>query len=128
MSQNNSDLQRPDWEPRFKRSRPGTVSLGLLLLGYTVVFAERFLIAFWPFLAVLCGSLALGASGWLATLSPWPHIAILAALAGILTWSLLKGFQAFQKPNRTDVLRHLERSNKLAHRPAGSAGRYDCIR
>ncbi|MEQ9488915.1 MAG: TIGR02302 family protein [Alphaproteobacteria bacterium] len=109
--------ERPHWEPRFRRRRPGTVSAGLLLRGYAVVFAERFLSAFWPFLTLLAAGIAVAASGWPGLLPAWPHVALLAVAAGMFGWTLVRSIRAFRRPRRNDVLRHLERSNKLQHRP-----------
>ncbi len=117
MTEDTGKTRRPAWEPRFKQRRPGTVSFGLMLRGYGVVFAERFLSAFWPFLTLLAGCAALASSGWPALLPPWPHIALLVVLAAALIWSLGRSFRAFRQPRRADVLRHLELSNKLEHRP-----------
>lgn len=117
MSEETGKTKRPVWEPRFKRPRPGTVSAGLLFRGYVVVFVERFLSAFWPLLALLAGSAALGASGWPSILPPWPHIGLLILLACAFIWTLRTGFRDYHRPRRTDVLRHLERANKLEHRP-----------
>lgn len=117
MSEETGNMKRPVWEPRFKRARPGTVSTGLLLRGYTVVFFERFLSAFWLFLTVLAGSVALAASGWLPTISTWLHIAALVLMAGLIVWQLVEGFRNYRRPRRADVMRHLEKANKLDHRP-----------
>ena len=85
--------------------------------AHLVLLAERALAVFWPFLTVLGLALAFAASGAAAFLPVWAHIAAIAAVLLAAGLTAAKGVRGFRPPSRDDVLHHLERSNRLEHRP-----------
>ncbi len=85
--------------------------------AYIAVLLERLLIAFWPFLTAAMLVCAIALSGVTAAISVWLHLPILLGSAALLIWSIHTGVRRFTPPVRGQVLHHLERSNRLEHRP-----------
>lgn len=85
--------------------------------GTIVLWAERLLAASWPFLTVLAALLALAFSGFASDLNGWLHLAILGTGLAGLAWTLFDGFSRFRAPTHAEVVHHIERSNRLEHRP-----------
>ena len=85
--------------------------------AYATVVLERLLTAFWPFLTAAMLVFAAAFSGMTAEISGWLHLLILAASAAALGWTFYTGIRRFTPPVRDQVLHHLERSNRLEHRP-----------
>lgn len=87
------------------------------LTGTIVLWAERLLAASWPFLTVLAALLALALSGFASDLYGWLHAAILAGGLLALVWCLFQAFRRFEPPSHAEVVHHIERANRLEHRP-----------
>ena len=85
--------------------------------GTIVLWAERLLAASWPFLTVLAALSALALSGFASELYGWLHLAVLAAGLAALVWSLVDAARRFRAPTHAEVVHHIERSNRLEHRP-----------
>ncbi len=87
------------------------------LTGTAVLWAERLLAAFWPFLTVLTALAAFAFSGLASELHGVLHVAVLIIGLVALGWSLVDAARRFQAPTHADVVHHIERSNRLEHRP-----------
>ncbi|WP_425407501.1 TIGR02302 family protein [Hwanghaeella sp.] len=87
------------------------------LKGTTVLWAERLLAAFWPFLTIFAALLALAFSGFTSGLSGWLHLALLIAGFLGLGWALVDAIRRFSPPSHAEVVHHIERANRLEHRP-----------
>lgn len=87
------------------------------LKGTAVLWAERLLAASWPFLTILAALLALAFSGFASELYGWLHLGILIVGLLALGWALYDAARRFRPPTHAEVVHHIERANKLEHRP-----------
>ena len=105
----------PDRErlPRMLQLRVALTRTGLV--------SEALLAAFWPVLALLAFAVALALFEVPSYVPGWPHVAILAALAAGLLWSLWVGIGRFAWPTRDLALQRIESASGLPHRPLAAA-------
>jgi len=87
------------------------------LKGTAILWAERLLAAAWPFLTILAALLALAFSGFASALFGWLHLAVLIAGLLGLGWALYDAVRRFRRPTHAEVVHHIERANRLEHRP-----------
>ncbi len=95
---------------------PPHAALPLFRAGL-ILWTERLLSVFWPFLSALAAGLALALTGLLPELPGYAHAVVLAVIAVALVALFWGGVKRFSAPSSAVILHHLERANRLEHRP-----------
>jgi uncharacterized protein (TIGR02302 family) len=109
---------RPDQD--LERGARKTVEAAVARAAAALAFERVWAAACWPLVLAMAFA-ALLLSGFLLNVPQWPRLAVLAAVATALIWSL-RPMVRLRWPARHEAMRRVEERSALPHRPVSSHG------